>query len=176
MVDTEKHKTATAENDDGVKPIKSTIAVDDIKNDDGVDYFALSGLYGNEIKEYVADNFKKEITDLDVLNLSIYLCNAIVTVDDADEKAELISDVTDIVNDKYKLNEFIFTRLASIKSWNETTAALFGKKDVAEKEFNDLMNKNNERNQYKAWNDERKILDAYADKIRAAKGGLNGEC
>ena len=173
MVNAEKHKAA-AENGDGVKPIKSTIAVDDFKNDDGVDYFALSGLYGDEIKKYISNKFKKEISDLDVLNLSIYLCNTIITVDDADEKAELISDITAIVNDEYKLNEFIFTRLASIKSWNETTAALFSKKTVSEKEFTDLLNKNNEKNQYKAWNDERKILDAYADKMKSAKGGLNG--
>lgn len=172
MVDAEKHKKAAAETDDGVKPIKSTIAVDDFKDDDGVDYFALTGLYGAEIKKYVADKFKKEITDLDVLNFSIFLCNAIVTADTDDEKASILKDVTDILNDKYRLNEYLFTNLAVIKSWNETTAALFDKKEVSEKEFNDLMTKNNERNQYKAWNDERKILDAYSGK---SKGGLNGE-
>ena len=175
MVDVEKQKTA-AETDDGVKPIKSTIAVDFNNDDDAIDYFALCGIYGNEIKQYIAANFKKEITDLDVLNFSIFLCNAIVTAETDDEKADIISDITDIVNDKYKLNEYIFTRLATIKSWNETTAALFGKKDVTEKEFNELMNDNVERNQYIAWNDERKILDAYADKMKSAKGGLNGEC
>lgn len=174
MVNAEKHKAESNAATDDVKPIKSTIAVDFNKDDDAVDYFALSGLYGNEIKQYVADNFKKEITDLDVLNLSIYLCNAIITTDDADEKAELLKDISDIVNDEYKKNEFIFTRLATIKSWNETTAALFGKKDVSEKEFNALMGKNVEKNQYKAWNDERRILDKYSSKY-ADGGVVNGK-
>jgi len=171
MVNAEKHKAESNAAADGVKPIKSTIAVDEFKDENGIDYFALSGLYGHEIKQYVADNFKKEITDLDILNLSLHFCNAIITTDDADEKAELLKDISDILNDEYKKNEYIFTRLATIKSWNETTAALFGKKDVSEKQFNDLMKKNNEKNQYKAWNDERQILDMYSSK--SATGGVS---
>ena len=159
-----------AEKDD-VKPIKSTISVDD---DSEIDYFALCGLYNHEIKTYVADNFKKEITDLDVLNFAMMLCCYVVTAETDDEKADIISDITDIVNDKYKLNEYLFTRLATIKSWNETTAALCNKKKVSETEFNALMSKNVERNQYKAWNDERKILDKYSKKSKAAKGDSNG--
>ena len=166
MVNVEKHNTESNAADD-VKPIKSTIATD--FDDDKA--FALASIYNGEIKKYVADNFKKEITDLDVLNLSLHLCNAIITTDDADEKAELLKDISDIVNNGYKKNEFIFTRLATIKSWNETTAALFDKSDVSETEFNDLMNKNNEKNQYKAWNDERQILDKYSSKY--ADGGVN---
>ena len=172
MVNAEKHKAETKAADDSVKPIKSTIAVDFNNDDDAVDYFALCGLYGNEIKQYIATNFKKEVTDLDVLNFSICLCNAIVTADTDDEKADILKDITAIVNDKYRLNEFIFTNLATIKAWNETTAALFNKKDVSEKEFTALMNKNVEKNQYKAWNDERTILDKYSSKY-AADGGVN---
>ena len=71
-----------------------------LKNDDGIDYFALSGLHGYEIKEYVADNFKKEITDLDILNFSLFLCNSIVTAESDDEKADLLNDLTDVINDK----------------------------------------------------------------------------
>ena len=174
MVNPEKHKTET----DDVKPIKSTISVD---NDSEIDYFALCGLYNHEIKTYVADKFKKEITDLDVLNFAMMLCCYVVTAETDDEKADIISDVTDIVNDKYKLNEYIFTRLATIKSWNETTAKLeskYGnkqhmKKEVSEKEFNELMNANNEKNQYKAWNDERKILDMYSKKSKGDSDGGN---
>ena len=167
MVNVEKHKVKSIAADDGIAPIKSTIS----DNFDDHESFALASIYNGEIKKYVADNFKKEISDLDVLNLSLHLCNAIITVDDADEKAALLKDISDVVNDEYKKNEYIFTRLATIKSWNQTTAALFDKSDVSEKEFNDLMNKNNEKNQYKAWNDERRILDKYSSKY--ANGGDN---
>lgn len=171
MVDAEKHKSESKA-DDGIKPIKSTISADFDDNK----AFALASVYSHEIKTYVADNFKKEITDLDVLNFALMLCDRIVTADSDDEVAETLKEVTEIITNKYKLNEFIFTNLAVIKSWNETTDALYDKKyDVTEKEFNDLMKKNNEKNQYKAWNDERKILDAYSSKF--AKGGAdNGEC
>lgn len=175
MVNPEKHKTAASESDD-IKPIKSTISVD-FNDESDVDYFALCGVQSYEIKTYVADNFKKEITDLDVLNLAMMLLCDIVTVETDDEKANIISDLTDIVTNKYKLNEFIFTRLATIKSWNETTAKLnakYGNKEkmrdkVTEKEFDELMNANNEKNQYKAWNDERRVLDMYS-----AKGDSDG--
>ena len=167
----EKHKKAASENDDGIKPIKSTIAIDF----DDENAFALCSVYNYEIKKYVANEFKKEITDLDVLNFAMMLCCDVVTAETDDEKADIISDVTDIVNDKYKLNEYIFTRLATIKSWNETTAKLSDRKnEVTEKEFNELMNYNNEKYHYKAWNDERKILDIYSNKSNAAKGDSNG--
>lgn len=181
MVNAEKHKAETKAADDDVKPIKSTISVDLTDNDSDVDYFVLCGLYNHEIKSYVAANFKKEITDLDVLNFAMMLCCYVVTAETDDEKADIISDVTDIVNDKYKLNEYLFTRLATIKSWNETTAKLeskYGNKEkmkseVSEKEFDELMNATVEKNQYKAWNDERKILDMYSNKSKGDSNGKN---
>lgn len=46
-----------------IKPITSSISSTD---DDDIN-FALCSVYANEIKQYVATNFKKEITDLDVM-------------------------------------------------------------------------------------------------------------
>jgi len=161
-----------------VKPIKSTISVD-FDSAETIKYFALCSVYSHEIKTYVADNFKKEITDLDVLNFAMMLCCYVVTAETDDEKADIIKEVNEIVTDKNKLNEYIFTRLATIKSWNETTASLeskYGNKqnmkdNMSKKEFDELMNANNSKNQYKAWNDERKVLDAYSGK--SANGGAN---
>ena len=176
MVNPEKQKAT--EKDVDIKPIKSTISVD--IGDPDVDYFTLSGLYGNEIKQYVADNFKKEISDLDVLNIAMMLCCYIITAETDDEKAAIIDDITAIVNDKYQLNQYLFTNLATIKSWNETTAKLNSKygndkrkmrDNVTEKEFDELLNDNNEKNQYKAWNDERKVLDMY---FKETNGDLDG--
>lgn len=175
MVNAEKHKTAP-DNDDGVKPIKSTIAID--FDDDKA--FALCSVHSYEIKKYIADNFKKEITDLDVLNLSLALCEKIVTAKMWNEEKELINVLTDIINDDSKLNEFIFTELAKIRAWTETVTAIeskYGKgksKDVPKKEFDSIYNANNEKYQYKAWNDERKIIDMYSGKFKAAKGDLDG--
>ena len=179
MVNVENHETAA---DDGIAPIKSTISVD-IDNDSDVDYFALCGVYNHEIKTYVAANFKKEITDLDVLNFAMMLCCYVVTAETDDEKAAILKDVNDIVNDKYKLNEYLFTHLAIIKTWIEITAALeckYGNKknmqrEITETEFNELMKANNEKNHYKAWNDERTILNKYSSKFADDGGDDNGE-
>lgn len=179
MVNPEKHKTATSESDD-VKPIKSTISTDFDDGNDGK-YFAHAYVYNHEIKSYVADNFKKEITDLDVLNFALFLCNEIVTAKKWKIEKELIKTLTEIINDDSKLNEYIFTNLAGIKAWNETVFEIeskYGSKDkakeVSEKEFDDILKKYNEKNQYKAWNDERQILDIYSNKSNAAKGDSNG--
>lgn len=160
-----------------IKPIKSSIAVEM-----GTDtYYAHAMVYNIEIKSYIADNFKKEITDLDVLNFALFLCNEIVTAKKWDNQENLINDLTEIINDDSKLNEYIFTRLAKIKSWNETVIEIetkYGKdkaNDVSEKEFSEILKKYNEKNQYKAWNDERQILNLYSSKF--ATGGVdNGEC
>ena len=143
---------------DDIKPIKSTISIfdDDLSE---INYFALSDGLMYKIQKHIVDTFKKEISEIDIFNFAMCLCAEIVTADDDETKSEIIGEITDIVNDDSKMNEFIFTRLATIKAWNETTAALLGKNnDVSEKEFNELMEANNEKNQYKAWNDERKIL------------------
>lgn len=152
----------------GVKPIKSTISVDDT---DDVDYFALCGLYNHQIKQYVAAEFKKEITDLDVLNFAMFLCYSVVTAETDDEKADILKDIATIVNDKYRLNEYLFCNLATIKAWNETAFKLFDKKEVSETEFDAVLKRNVEINQYKAWNDERKILDIYSGESNSTDGG-----
>ena len=167
MVNAEKHKKLIAESNaeiDDVKPIKSSIAVEFGKENSK--YLKLNWAYSSEIIKYVADNFKKEISYLDVSNFVTFLGYAIITAETDDEKADIIKDVTDVVNNKMKLNEFMFTNLATIKSWNETASTLENK-EPNEKEFTALMEKNNERNQYKAWNDERAILDAYSEKAKA---------
>ena len=161
MVNAEKHKAETKAADDGVKPIKSTIAADFGEEK----AFALCSVYSHEVKEYVANKFKKEITDVDVLNFAMMLCCYVVTAETTDEKAEILKDITEIIADDNKLNEFIFTRLATIRAWNETTATLHSKEKVTESEFNELMNANVEKYQYKAWNDERAILDKYSSKV-----------
>ena len=137
MVNAEKNETTSVDN---VTPIKSSISININENDDVTDYFALSYVHSQEIKQYIADNFKKEINDFDIMNLSLYFCYLIVVTDD-DKKSEFLKDISDIFNDDYKKNEYIFTRLAAIKSWNETTAVLKDTDDVSEKEFNDLMKK-----------------------------------
>lgn len=159
---------------DDIKPIKSTISIfdDDLSE---INYFALSDGLMYKIQKHIADTFKKEISEIDIFNFAMCLCAEIVTADDDETKSEIIGEITDIVNDDYKMNEFIFTRLATIKSWNETTAKLESKhgKDnldvVSKKEFDELMNAINEKNQYKAWNDERRVLDMYS-----AKGDSDG--
>ena len=42
--------------------------------------------------------------------------------------------------------------------------------DVSESEFGELMNKYNEKYQYKAWNDEKKVLNMFHEKGKADGG------
>lgn len=152
---------------DGNKTIKSSVSYKT------ADSPSLEYCYVNSciIIDYISDTFKKEISDIDTMNVAMMLAHGIITAESDDEKELILKDITDIVNDKSKLNEYLFTHLASIKAWNETTLALKDKDDVSEKEFNELMNKNNEKWQYKAWNDERKVLDIiYAEKENATGG------
>lgn len=181
MVNPEKHKKAASENDDGIKPIKSTIS-DDFKDSDGK-YVAHAMVYNTEIKSYIAETFKKEISDLDVLNFALFLCNEIVTAKKWNITDKVLNDLSEILNDESKMNEYIFTRLATIKAWNDTVFEIENKygskekaKEVSEKEFDAIMKKYNEKYHYKAWNDERKILEMYSAKYKAAKGVENGEC
>ena len=153
-----------------IKPIKSSIS-DEFGDGDGK-YLAHAMVYSIEIKNYVADNFKKEITNLDVLNFALFICHEIVTAKKWDNQENLINDLTEIINDDSKLNEYIFTHLATIKAWNETVAELDcnNPDDVSESEFDELMNKYNEKYQYKAWNDEKKVLNMFHEKGKADGG------
>ena len=163
---------------DDIKPIKSTIS-NNFKDSDGK-YIAHAMVDNYAIKSYIAETFKKEISDLDVLNLALSLCDEIVTAKKWNIADNVLKDLSEILNDESKMNEYIFTRLATIKSWNETIFEIenkYGKekaKDISEKEFDAILKKNNEKNQYKAWNDERKILDMYYEKSKAAKGDSDG--
>ena len=163
---------------DDIKPIKSTIS-NNFEDSDGK-YIAHAMTDHYAIKSYIAETFKKEISDLDVLNLALSLCDEIVTAKKWNITDNVLKDLSEILNDESKMNEYIFTRLATIKSWNETIFEIenkYGKekaKDISEKEFDAILKKNNEKNQYKAWNDERKILDMYYEKSKAAKGDSDG--
>lgn len=178
MVNAEKHKTSASESDDGIKPIKSSIS-NDFKDSDGK-YIAHAMVYSIEIKNYITETFKKEITDLDVLNFAMFLCNEIVTAKKWNTTNKVLKKLSEILNDESKMNEYIFVNLATIKAWNETVFEIENKygskekaKNVSEKEFDELMNANVEKTQYKAWNDERKILDMYFNKSKGVSDGGN---
>lgn len=167
MVKRKLKKSADKTDKDSLKTVKSSLS------DEYGDEKALAMMHTHifDIKEYIKETFRKEITDIDVFNISIHLVHGIILAESDPEKEIILSDVNEIINDKFKLNEFIFTHLAMIKAWNETTAILKDKNDVSENEFNELMTANNEKWQYKAWNDERKVLDIIHAEKENAKGG-----
>lgn len=114
-------------------------------------------------KMYLESNFKKEVSEYDILFFSVSIANQIITAESDADKKSLIDDLTEIINDKSKLNEFFFKHLAMIKAWNESYFEIKDKINdyddelEFEKAFCELMEKNNSKWQYKAWNDELKV-------------------
>ena len=102
------------------------------------------------------------------------LCNEIFTAESDKDKERIKTTVCDIVDDKYNLNEFIFSNLAMIKAWNETTFEFKDKDDSeqTEKAFVETFEKKRDRYEYQAWNDEMKHLKKSGkDRIEKIKGG-----
>lgn len=155
-----------------VNPEKHT---DKSLSDDEYDLkFAHCEVMNYELITYIKDKFDKDIDNVDVLNIALMLSNEIITAETDKDKERIKTTVCDIIDDKYKLNEFIFTNLAMIKAWNETTFE-FKDKDSSkqtEKAFIETFEKKRKRYEYKAWNDEMKILkESGKDRIDKIKGG-----
>ena len=149
---------------------------DDISNDEYDLKYAHSEVMNSELLEYIKDKFEKDIDTNDVLNIALMLCNEIFTAESDKDKERIKKTVCDIVDDKYALNEFLFSNIAMIKAWNET-AVEFKNKDASkqtEKEFVESFEKRRKKYEYKAWNDEKKVIEKYSsgkDRINKIKGG-----
>lgn len=150
-------------------------AADKSLSDDEYDLkFAHSEVMNIELIEYIKDKFDKTVDTVDVLNIALMLCNEIFTAESNDDKERIKTTVCDIVDNKYNLNEFIFSNLAMIKAWNETTFEFKDKDDSeqTEKAFVETFEKKRDRYEYQAWNDEMKHLkESGKDRIEKIKGG-----
>ena len=152
MVNAEKHKGKSGESPE--LPIE-------------LKYFYSISCISDSILNYVEKNFNKEFTDLDLMNVAIYTLNGIVFAETDDEKAAVKSKLCGMVDNKYNLNEWLFTVSNEMKAHDETfynciksgdLDNLDAKLDKAVKEAN-----------YKAWKDELKVIKEYS----TAKSRIN---
>lgn len=151
--------------------VKANETADEVKYNNFEKHFAMGGMYCDKIDEYIENTFKKSVSVCEIITLSLMQLYYIISVENDEDKELLLSEMKKITTDKSNLNEYIFTSIATIKAWNETAFALKGKENVSETEFDELMEKNNEIFQYKAWNDERKVLEKFHAETDAADGG-----
>ena len=144
MVDAEKNK---------VTPDKPDVPVE-------IKYFYTICCISDSILNYIESNFKKEFDDLDLMNVAIFTLNGIVFAETDAEKEAVKSKLCDMVDDKYNLNEWIFTTSKEIKAHDETFYEC-----IRTGKLNDLdakLDKAVKEANYKAWKDELKVIKEYS--------------
>lgn len=135
--------------------------------------FYLIAKWLDEIITYAESNFEKELLDIDVMDLAIYVLHGIVTAETDDMKNDVKNTLCTIIDDKYALNEFLYTKSNEILAFNNAVSGF-----IKDGEFNadntDKINAEIDRKikefEFKAWNDELKVLKRNADK--SANGGV----
>lgn len=161
MVNAKKHNNATAEND-----VESGEIPEHLKY-----FFSIYNL-GDEIIEYAEKEFGKKFDDLDVMNVAIFTLHGIVFAETDAEKEIRKKMLCEMVDDKYNLNEWLFSRARELKAYNETfyeclktgnTDDLDAKLDKAVEEAN-----------YKAWHEELAIIKKDAKNGVNRKNKING--
>lgn len=166
MVNAEKHKTAP---DDSAEMELDTATLFRIKN------FYSCDTLSDDITEFVTSKYEKKFTPNDAMNVAIFTLHGILiasTSDDDEIKDVVKTKLCDMVDDPYKLNEWLFTTAYEIRAKDETiyeciksgnTDDIDAKIDKAVKEAN-----------YNAWKDELKVIKrkiSAKDRIAEIRGG-----
>lgn len=144
MVKADKHKKIAAKSPDIPLMVK---------------YYYSIGVLANDILDCIDAKFKKEFDDLDLMNVAMYTLHGIVCAETDDEKALVKSKICDMIDEPMNLNEWLFTNAKSIRAYDETfyNAITTGNTDnLAEK-----LEKAVEVAEYKAWIDEKYVLDKF---------------
>ena len=138
-------------------------------------YFYTTETLTGDIMEYASTEFQKEFSDLDVMNVAIFTLHGIVTAaasDDVDVKNAVKCKLSGMIDEKYNLNEWLYTVAAECKAHDRAIYECIksgnlddinGKIDKAVKEAN-----------YKAWKDELTVIKRNAtakSRVENAKKG-----
>ena len=135
--------------------------------------FYLIAKWLNEIITYAESNFKKELLDIDVMDLAIYVLHGIVTAETDDMKNNVKETLCAIIDDKYALNEFLYVKSSQILAFNDAVSGFIKDGEFTADncdEINAEIDKKIKEFEFKAWNDELKVIKRYADK--SANGGV----
>ena len=123
-------------------------------------YFYTVSCLMSGILDKVESKFKKEFDDLDLMNVATFLLHGIVCTESKDEKEIIKQRICEMIDNPMHLNEFLYTRAKSIKAYDNTfyDCLVTGNLEDLDNKLNDAV----EKAEYKAWNDEQKIINASA--------------
>lgn len=182
MVDAEKHKKALKPGNDSAPKYNGIDVTDTDLSPDEIEklakrccWFYSCDVLTDEIIEYCETVFEKPLDPVDVMNVAIFTLHGIVKADTDSDKEHIIDMVSGMVNDKFKLNEWIYKMSAVIRANDKTLcdAIVYGETD----NLDDKIDKAVKQAEFKAWNTELSVIKrktSYKKRIDEIKGGLNG--
>ena len=184
MVNADKHKIIRSDirddlvDEDQIKKVTSGLEKGDIAKCSDAELsaiakpFYLIAKWLDEIITYAETNFEKELLDIDVMDLAIYILHGIVTAETDDKKNNVKETLCAIIDDKYALNEFIYVKSNEILAFNNAVSGFIkdGEFNAANSDkINAEIDKKVKEFEYKAWNDELKVIKRNAGE--SANGG-----
>ena len=123
-------------------------------------YFYTISCISDSIIKYIETNYKKEFDDLDLMNVAIFTLNGIVFAETDAEKEAVKTKLSGMIDDKYNLNEWLFTVANEVKAHDEMfyNCIKSGNLDDMDAKIDKAVKEAN----YKAWKDELKVIKEYS--------------
>ncbi len=135
--------------------------------------FYLISKWIDDIITYAESNFEKELLDIDIMDLAIYVLHGIVTAESDDLKNNVKETLCTIIDDKYALNEFLYVKSNEILAVNNVVSEFIKDGEFTAENHDKIsaeIDKKVKEFEYNAWNDELKVIKRNADK--SANGGV----
>ena len=138
-------------------------------------YFYTTETLTGDIMEFASTNFEKEFGELDVMNVAIFTLHGIISAaasDDVDVKNAVKCKLSGMIDDKYNLNEWLYTVAAETKAHDKALYDCIksGNLDDIDAKIDKAVKEAN----YLAWKDELKVIkrnESAKSRIEKVKGG-----
>ena len=122
-----------------------------------VKQFESGSQLANEITEIMTERYNKPFNQEDAMNIGLYFMYIILkNSGNKKERKSLKKFFGEIIDDRYKLNEVIFTKLAEMYAVNDITFECLQTKDFTD--YNERIEKRTAEYSYNAWNEELKAI------------------
>lgn len=172
MVNAAKHKKKSADNDSD-----SSYEIPDV-SDEYLEYvknFESGHQLVDEIIEIMTERYNKPFNDGDAMNIGLFFMYTILMNSGNDKDKESVKKFfCEIIDDRYKLNETIFEKLAEMYAVNDIAFECYQNKDFTD--YHERIEKRTAEYKYKAWNDELKAIKECAsngeNRIEKINGGV----
>lgn len=181
MVDADKHKAANTDSD-AVKTVKyndAEFTVHDLSETELIKRFSMfysCDVLTDDIIEYCETKFEKPLDPLDVMNVAIFTLHGIVKSETESDREYILEMISGMVNDKYKLNEWIYKMAAVIKANDKTLCDAIVSGDTDD--IDAKVEKAVKQAEYKAWNTELSVIkrkNSYEKRIADIKDSMNDD-